>query len=143
MGWSTLKKDDKIYLLIPYEDNGKILYRFQESQVINTHKYDWCINIRFKYTDNVGKRQRIEFCVNKYKFAINTLPVRKDTGYARDNEIEYVDIIISLDKENLKQELLKTIDKKLNKMLNEIHNIQNTYDTLIDIQLHIEKDGLK
>ena len=77
--WSTLKKGDKLYLLIPYysflfinkedEDFNEIVYHYQESQVINVHHYDWCVNIRFKYTDQNGKRQRVELCVNKYKFS--------------------------------------------------------------------------
>ena len=47
INWSTLKKEDKLYLLIPMlENDGVINYIYQESQVINVHHYNWCTNIR-------------------------------------------------------------------------------------------------
>ena len=94
--WSTLEKDDKLYLMIPYEDNGIVKYEFQESHVINIHHYDWCTNIRFKYTDkNINKRQRVEFCVNKTKYDKNYLAKDKKTGWARETQIQFGDMIVT------------------------------------------------
>ena len=94
--WSTLKKDDKLYLMIPYEDNGIVKYEFQESHIINIHHYDWCTNIRFKYTDkNINKRHRVEFCINKTKYDKKYLANDKKTGWARDTKIVFGDMIIT------------------------------------------------
>ena len=94
--WSTLEKDDKLYLMIPYDDNGIIKYEFQESHVINIHHYDWCTNIRFKYTNkNINKRQRVEFCVNKTKYDKTYLAKDKKTGWARETQIQFGDMIVT------------------------------------------------
>lgn len=94
--WSTLEKDDKLYLMIPYDDNGIIKYEFQESHVINIHHYDWCTNIRFKYTDkNINKRQRVEFCINKTKYDKTYLAKDKKTGWARETQIQFGDMIVT------------------------------------------------
>ena len=94
--WSTLEKDDKLYLMIPYTEDGIIKYEFQESHVINIHHYDWCTNIRFKYTDkNINKRRRVEFCINKTKYDQIYLANDKKTGWARDNVIKFGDMIIT------------------------------------------------
>lgn len=113
--WSTLKKEDKLYLMIPYNDNGIIKYDFQESQVINVHQYEWCTNIRFKYTDkNSNKRKRIELCVNKYKYDFDYISSNKETGWAKDNLIQYGDLIITyLNPEILNKAYSDLIDIKI------------------------------
>lgn len=94
--WSTLKKDDKLFLMIPYTEDGIIKYEFQESHVINVHHYDWCTNIRFKYTDkDINKRRRVEFCVNKTKYEQTYLANGKKTGWARENKIQFGDMIVT------------------------------------------------
>lgn len=132
--WSTLKKDDKLYLLIPYYDENKnIRYRYQESHVINIHQYDWCTNVRFKYTGDNGKRYRIELCVNKLKYDLSTVAAKKETGWARDNELELGDIIVAFYKYDLEVILKKVIDKtieiernrisEVNKFINHLQNL--------------------
>lgn len=136
--WSTLKKDDKLYLLIPYIDENKnIRYRYQESQVINTHQYDWCTNVRFKYTDNNGKRRRIELCVNKLKYDDNVVSSRKETGWARDNDLEFGDIIVSFYKYDLEVILKKVIEKTIKieeeralEIKKFINHLQDLYDNI-------------
>lgn len=94
--WSTLKKDDKLFLMIPYTEDGIIKYEFQESHVINVHHYDWCTNIRFKYTDrDINKRRRVEFCINKTKYEQTYLANDKKTGWARENKIQFGDMIVT------------------------------------------------
>jgi len=81
--------------MIPYEDDGIIKYEFQESQVINTHQYNWCTNVRFKYTDkNINKRRRVELCVNKYKYDQLYLACCDNTSWARDYMPKWGDIIV-------------------------------------------------
>jgi len=94
--WSTLKKDDKLFLMIPYTEDGIIKYEFQESHVINVHHYDWCTNIRFKYTDkDINKRRRVEFCVNKTKYDQTYLANDKKTGWVRETQIQFGDMIVT------------------------------------------------
>ena len=94
--WSTLKKLDKLYLMVPYEEDEIIKYEFQESQVINIHHYDWCTNIRLKYTDKkINKRRRIELCINKYKYDQIYLAYCNNTKWARDYNPIWGDLIIT------------------------------------------------
>lgn len=138
INWSTLKKEDKLYLLIPIlENDGTINYIYQESQVINIHHYNWCVNIRFKYTNNNGKRQRIELCVNKLKFDYPVVNISKETGWARDNEINFGDILVSFEKDNLKiifrDVINNTIDleyKRIESIKNNINNLKKSYEKL-------------
>ena len=113
--WSTLKKDDKLYLMIPYMENNIIKYEFQESQVINVHHYECCTNIRFKYTDkNYNRRRRIELCVNKYKYELEYVSSNKETGWAKDNNYQYGDLIITyLNPEILNKVYDELIDNKI------------------------------
>lgn len=107
--WNTLEKGDKLYLIIPYEDDGIIKYEFQESQVINVHIYDWCTNIRLKYTDkNINKRKRIELCINKNKYEEKYVAYSKNTEWAREYKVKWGDLIITYENP---------------KYLNEVYNI--------------------
>lgn len=137
--WSTLKKDDKLYLLIPYYDENKnIRYRYQKSHVINIHQYDWCTNVRFKYTGDNGKRYRVELCINKTKYDNNVVSSRKETGWARDNDLKLGDIIVSFYKYDLevilKQVIEKTIkieEKRALEIKNLINHLKDLYDNII------------
>lgn len=94
--WSTLEKNDKLFLMVPYIEDGITKYEFQESHIINVHHYDWCTNIRFKYTDkSINKRRRIEFCVNKTKYDQIYLANDKKTEWARDTKVMFGDMIIT------------------------------------------------
>ena len=99
--WSTLEKGDKLYLMIPYEDNGIIKYEFQESQVINTHQYNLCTNIRFKYTNKIiNRRCRVNFCVNESKYNKIYLACCDYTMWAQDYEPVWGDIIVTYEDPN-------------------------------------------
>ena len=94
--WSTLEKNDKLFLMVPYIEDGITKYEFQESHIINVHHYDWCTNIRFKYTDkSINKRRRIEFCVNKTKYDQIYVANDKKTEWARDTKVMFGDMIIT------------------------------------------------
>lgn len=62
LNWAELQKGDKLYLLVPIMGEHCIIYKYQESQVINIKinpRYK-SVSIRFKYTDSRDKRMRIE-----------------------------------------------------------------------------------
>lgn len=113
--WNTLEKGDKLFLMIPYEYNGIIKYEFQESQIINVHHYDWCTNIRFKYTDkNINKRRRVEFCINKTKYDKTYLANDKKTGWAREHHIIFGDMIVTyINPELLNDAYVELIQNKI------------------------------
>lgn len=134
--WSTLKKDDKLFLMIPYTEDGIIKYEFQESHVINVHHYDWCINIRFKYTDrDINKRRRVEFCVNKTKYEQTYLANDKKTGWARENKIKFGDMIVTyINSELLNDAYTELIQNKISEQEALIKSQKEYLDKLKSIQ---------
>lgn len=136
--WSTLKKDDRLYLLVPYKDEAnKISYRYEESHVINVHEYACGTNIRFKYTNNDGKRQRVELRVNKLKYDNLTVSATKETGWARDNDFKFGDILVSFNKYNLEvilksiiENTIKIEEEKIREMKSFIKHLQELYDNI-------------
>lgn len=92
--WNTIKKGDKLYLMIPELKDNIIYYNYQESEVINIKEYSSICNLRFKYTDN-GKRKRVNLAINKLKYELSYLAVKKNMQWAREYTPIYGDIIIS------------------------------------------------
>ena len=92
--WNTLKKGDKIYLLIPIEYEDTYKYTYQESEIINVKEYNSICNVRFKYTKN-GKRIRVNLAINKLKYNLPYLAVKRNTECARDYTPVYGDMIVS------------------------------------------------
>ena len=88
--WNTLKKGQGLCLLI-FED-GK--YTYQVSEVISIKEYESICNVRFKYTEN-GKRVRVNLAVNKLKYSLPYLAVKRNTEWARDYTPVYGDMIVS------------------------------------------------
>ena len=88
--WNTLKKGQGLYLLI-FKD-GK--YTYQVSEVISVKEYKSICNVRFKYTEN-GKRIRVNLVVNKLKYCLPYLAVKRNTEWARDYNPVYGDTIVS------------------------------------------------
>lgn len=92
--WNTLKKGDKLYLLVPEVKDNIIYYTYQESEVIAVKKYDVITNIRFKYNYN-GKRKRVNLAINKLKYEFPYLALSKSTQWAHEYTPSYGDIIIT------------------------------------------------
>lgn len=92
--WNTLKKGDKLYLLIPEIKDNIINYSYQESEVIAVKEYDVITNIRFKYNCN-GKRKRVNLAINKLKYELPYLSISKSTRWANEYTPIYGDIIIT------------------------------------------------
>ena len=123
--WSNLKKADNLYLLIPIINNDKkIVYKYQESKVINIKEYKFIYRLTFKYTNMGGKRVKVNLAINKNKCNLQYLAVSDATEWARDYEVKYGDMIVT------------TIDDKLylcslvNMLIN---NDINKYKDLIKI----------
>jgi hypothetical protein len=88
--WNKLKKGQGLSLLI-FED-GK--YTYQVSKVISVKEYESICNVRFKYTKN-GKRIRVNLAVNKLKYSLPYLAIKRNTEWARDYNPVYGDMIVS------------------------------------------------
>ena len=134
--WNTLKKGDKLYLLIPELKDNIIYYSYQESDVITIKEFSSISIIRFKYTYK-DKRKRVNLGINKLKYELPYLPVEKATQYARDNKAKFGDIVITYtsaeDLNNIYTELVSNeiekqeqIIKEHKKNLNILHTMQYT-----------------
>ena len=88
--WNTLKKGQGLSLLIFENDK----YTYQVSEVISVKEYESICNVRFKYTKN-GKRIRVNLAVNKLKYSLPYLAVKRNTELARDYIPVYGDMIVS------------------------------------------------
>ena len=88
--WNKLQKGDKLYLLIFKDDK----YTYQVSEVISVKEYESICNVRFKYTEN-GKRVRVNLAVNKLKYSLPYLAVKRNTEWARDYTPVYGDMIVT------------------------------------------------
>ena len=122
--WSNLKKADNLYLLIPIINNDKkIVYKYQESKVINIKEYKFIYRLTFKYTNMGGKRVKVNLAINKNKCNLQYLAVSDATEWARDYEVKYGDMIVT------------TIDDKL--------YLCSLVDMLIDNDINKYKDLIK
>lgn len=88
--WNTLKKGQGLSLLIFKDDK----YTYQVSEVISVKEYESICNVRFKYTEN-GKRIRVNLAINKLKYNLSYLAVKRNTEWARDYIPVYGDMIVS------------------------------------------------
>ena len=99
LNWSELSKGDKLYLLIPFKNDKDIItYKYQESEVINIKfnlKYKTA-NLRFKYTNELGKRIRIEITINKSINDKEYLIYNKNRSFFKE-EVMFGSIIICHD----------------------------------------------
>ena len=122
--WSNLKKADNLYLLIPIINNDKkLVYKYQESKVINIKEYKFIYRLTFKYTNMGGKRVKVNLAINKNKCNLQYLAVSDATEWARDYEVKYGDMIVT------------TIDDKL--------YLCSLVDMLIDNDINKYKDLIK
>ena len=125
--WSKLKKGDNLYLLIPtYHIGSKVCeYKYQETEVINMKEYKFIYRLTFKYTDENGKRIKVNLPINKNKLNITDLPVSKETEWARYYELKYGDFIVSTIDNKLY--LCSLVDLMIDNKINEYNDIIETY----------------
>lgn len=136
--WSKLKKGDNLYLLIPIFPVGKQIceYKYQETKVINMKEYKFIYRLTFKYTDENGKRIKINLAINKNKCDLLYLPVLRETEWARDVTIKYGDLIVTTFDNKLSINLLVDlmIDNRINECESIIENYKNEISDLETIK---------
>jgi len=123
LGWHDLEKGAKLYILVPYADaNGFIQYNYQESEVICVKPYMkngeiLFVNVRFKYTDERGKRQRVNCQVYNLYNSLAEYPY---------NGQEFGKIIIAYENktilENKYKEMLNNEIKKYKEKQEQLNN---------------------
>lgn len=130
--WTTLEKGDKLYLLVPFGDGqGGFKYVYQESEVIAVHFYDYNVNIRFKYSDVTGKRQRIELNVNKVRYDDWYVAANKQTRWAAQYAPKYGELIVSyVSKDILKEVYKKIVDEEISEKLAAINSLNKYIEQL-------------
>ena len=81
LNWNDIEKDMPLYLLVPFSDeNNDIYYEYQESKVICIKPYTdkkgnvLFVNVRFKYTDQDGKRRRVNVQISDFNKVIQEHP---------------------------------------------------------------------
>ena len=81
LNWNDIEKDMPLYLLVPFSDeNNDIYYEYQESKVICVKPYTnkkgnvLFVNVRFKYTDQDGKRRRVNVQISDFNKVIQEHP---------------------------------------------------------------------
>ena len=127
--WNNLKKGQGLSLLI-FED-GK--YTYQVSEVISVKEYESICNVRFKYTEN-GKRIRVNLAINKLKYNLPYLAVKRNTEWARDYTPIYGDMIITFNDPNtlndIYKELITTKIKNQEEIIVKEKDILNKLNTI-------------
>ena len=119
LNWNDIEKDMPLYLLVPFSDeNNDIYYEYQESKVICTKPYTdkkgnvLFVNMRFKYTDQDGKRRRINVQISDFNKVIQEHP---------DSGNQFGRIIISFEnKEELRNKYNQMIADEIDRLNKEI-----------------------
>ena len=129
LNWNELKKGDKLYLLVTYFNGIYTEYKYQETIVTHITEYDVISIIRFKYTDNDGKRRRINLAVNKLKYENACLPICINTRWARHTDIKYGDFLVTVINDKLYWKSI--IDELIDNQINEYRNLIDDYKHMI------------
>ena len=81
LNWNNIEKGMPLYLLVPFTDeNHNVYYEYQESEVICVKPYInrkgnvLFVNVRFKYTDQNGKRRRVNIQISDFNKGIQDYP---------------------------------------------------------------------
>ena len=128
--WSNLKKNDNLYLLIPIINNDKkLVYKYQESKVINIKEYKSIYRLTFKYTNMGGKRVKTNLAINKNKCNLQYLAVLDATEWARDYEVKYGDMIVTTIDDKLY--LCSLVDMLINNDINKYKDLIKIYTDVI------------
>lgn len=130
LNWDELQKGDKLYLLVPMMGEHCIIYKYQESQVINLkiHSKYKSVSIRFKYTDAKGKRIRIETEIRQAEIEKDYLVVGQRYSSFNDEPI-YGKIIIVHDNpeqlDNIHHRIIHNEIEKLQVKIDEFRKNMN------------------
>ena len=123
LNWNDIEKDMPLYLLVPFSDeNNDIYYEYQESKVICAKPYTdkkgnvLFVNVRFKYTDQDGKRRRVNVQISDFNKVIQEHP---------NSGNQFGRIIISFEnKEELRNKYNKMIANEIDRLNKEIAKLK-------------------
>ena len=123
LNWNDIEKDMPLYLLVPFSDeNNDIYYEYQESKVICIKPYTdkkgnvLFVNVRFKYTDQYGKRIRVNVQISDFNKVIQEHP---------DSGNQFGRIIISFEnKEELRNKYNQMIADEIDRLNKEIAKLK-------------------
>lgn len=128
--WNELQKGDILYVLVPYEDeDGIVKYMYQESSVISIRGHYYLFyNIKFKYTDIDGKRQRAGLIVGENEIDNDYIISDKTIGINRNH---YGDLIVSFrNKECLNRIYEQILNTEIERYESALESLKNTLDKL-------------
>ena len=123
LNWNDIEKDMPLYLLVPFSDeNNDIYYEYQESKVICIKPYTdkkgnvLFVNVRFKYTDQYGKRRRVNVQISDFNKVIQEHP---------NSGNQFGRIIISFEnKEELRNKYNQMIADEIDRLNKEIAKLK-------------------
>lgn len=123
LNWNDIEKGMPLYLLVPFSDeNNDIYYEYQESKVICIKPYTdkkgnvLFVNVRFKYTDQDGKRRRVNVQISDFNKVIQEHP---------NSGNQFGRIIISFEnKEELRNKYNQMITDEIDRLNKEIAKLK-------------------
>lgn len=123
LNWNDIEKDMPLYLLVPFSDeNNDIYYEYQESKVICAKPYTdkkgnvLFANVRFKYTNQDGKRIRVNAQISDFNKVIQEHP---------NSGNQFGRIIISFEnKEELRNKYNQMIADEIDRLNKEIAKLK-------------------
>lgn len=129
LNWNDIEKDMPLYLLVPFSDeNNDIYYEYQESKVICIKPYTdkkgnvLFVNVRFKYTDQDGKRIRVNVQISDFNKVIQEHP---------NSGNQFGRIIISFEnKEELRNKYNQIIADEIDRLNKEIAKLKEQISKL-------------
>ena len=132
LNWSELQKGDKLYLLVPMMYEHCIIYKYQESQIINIkiHPRYKSVSIRFKYTDVRGKRMRIETEVCHSEIEKDYLVVGQRYSAFKEESLYGHIIMVHDNPEQLDNIHNLMINNEINKLQNKIDEFKKNISYL-------------
>ena len=129
LNWNDIEKGMPLYLLVPFSDeNNDIYYEYQESKVICTNPYTdkkgnvLFVNVRFKYTDQDGKRRRVNVQIRDFNKVIQEHP-NSGSQFGRI-------IISSENKEELRNKYNQMIADEIDRLNKEIAKLKEQISKL-------------
>lgn len=128
MSWKDLNKNDKLYVLVPVFNENYLHYEIQESYIINSSEYDKCVNLRFKYTNQNNKRQRINRLIYDKDINNDYIVITKNWLKSQDLNKAWGKIIIGQSKDIL----INVLKELINIKINEINENIKMYSTIIN-----------
>lgn len=142
---SNLQKGDAIYVLVPYNHNGDIDYRIEETKLIRCERVEsWgesFIRVKFKYTDFEHHRRIIDMKIHINRWEDEVHNAYKDC--TRFADYKYFKVWFSTNKDSLRQQY-KTIFSELSTSANrEIDRLTRCREIYVDRLLTCNVEDFK